>query len=276
VKALRPVMRWHGGKWMLAPWIISHFPEHRVYVEAFGGAASVLMRKPRSYAEVYNDLNGDAVNVFLVLRDPESAAELERAIRLTPFAREEFEAPLNGAGPVERARRMIFRSFAGFGSAAANAEYPTGFRAHSNRSGTSPAHDWAHYPGELAAFVERLRGVVIEQRPAVEVMRQHDSPQTLHYVDAPYPHSVRRPRKRAKKEYGEWEMSDVEHEGLAGCLHSLVGSVVVSGYRCELYDALYQGWEREDHGSFADGARRRVESLWLKPGSVLSPRMELR
>jgi DNA adenine methylase len=258
---------------MLAPWIIQHFPDHRVYVEAFGGAASVLMRKPRSYVEVYNDLNGDAVNVFRVLREPETAAELERLLRLTPFAREEFEAPVNGAGPVERARRMIFRSFAGFGSAAANAEYPTGFRANSNRSGTTPAHDWAHYPNELGAFVERLRGVVVEQRSAIEVMRQHDSPKTLHYVDPPYPHSARRPRKRAIKEYGEWEMTDEQHTELAVVLHGLTGYVVLSGYQCDLYDGLYSDWTREDCKAHADGARRRVESLWLKPGSILSPRM---
>ena len=271
--SFRPVMRWHGGKWRLAPWIIQHFPDHRVYVEGYGGAASVLMRKHRSYVEVYNDLNGDAANVFRVLRDRESAAELERLLRLTPFAREEFETPINGADSVERARRMIFRSFAGFSSASANAEYPTGFRANSNRSGTTPAHDWMHYPDEIARFVERLSGVVIEQRPAIDVMRQHDSLGTLHYVDPPYPRSVRRPRNSAIKEYGELEMTDRQHEELAGVLHSLAGHVVVSGYRCDLYDELYSDWSREDRSTYADGARLRTECLWLKPGSTISPRM---
>lgn len=86
----RPVLRWHGGKWLLAPWIISHFPAHNVYVEPFGGAGSVLMRKERSYAEVWNDLDGDVVNLFRVLRTSD-ADRLVALCRLTPFSREGFE-----------------------------------------------------------------------------------------------------------------------------------------------------------------------------------------
>ena len=87
----RPVLRYMGGKWRLAPWILRHLPPHRTYVEPFGGAASVLLRKPRAYAEIYNDLDGEIVSLFRVLRDPEAAAELVRRIALTPFAREEFD-----------------------------------------------------------------------------------------------------------------------------------------------------------------------------------------
>ena len=66
---VRPMVRWHGGKWVLAPWIISHFPPHQIYTEAFGGAASVLLKKPRCYAEIYNDLDGEIVNLFRVARE---------------------------------------------------------------------------------------------------------------------------------------------------------------------------------------------------------------
>lgn len=89
-KPTRPVLRYHGGKWKLAPWVIQHFPPHQVYVEPFGGAASVLMQKPRVEAEIYNDLDDDVVNIFRILRDPAMAAELRRRLELTPFARTEL------------------------------------------------------------------------------------------------------------------------------------------------------------------------------------------
>src|SRR5690606_19105648 len=112
----RPVLRWHGGKWLLAPWIIEHFPAHRVYVEPFGGAGSVLMRKPRTYAEIWNDLDGEVVNIFRVLRSPD-ANRLVDALRLTPFSRQEFTGAYEpSSDPVERARRLVIRSFMGFGS----------------------------------------------------------------------------------------------------------------------------------------------------------------
>lgn len=220
----RPILRYHGGKWMLAPWLIARFPPHRVYVEPFGGGASVLLRKPRSYAEVYNDLDGDVVNVFRVLRDPASAAELERLLRLTPFAREEFEATGKGetagpSDPVERARRTIFRSFAGFAIAATNGDFSTGFRANSNRSGTTPAHDWANYPDCANAFTARLSGVVIENKDAIAVMARHDSERTLHYLDPPYAHETRN-LQRGNASYRH-EMSDDDHARLAAAALAL-------------------------------------------------------
>jgi DNA adenine methylase len=264
----RPVLRYHGGKWKIAPWIISNFPPHRIYVEPFGGAASILMRKPRSYAEVYNDLWGIVVNVFRVLRDPLQAQELERLLRLTPFSREEFnecgdEELSKIEDPIERARRTIFRSFAGFGSAATNAAYATGFRANSNRSGTTPAHDWQHYPDQVRFFVERLHGVVIENRPAEEIFNQHDGLETLHYIDPPYPH-ITRNMQRGNSAYAH-EMTDNEHSELAIALHKLRGMVIVSGYACRLYDELFKGWQRIDHATHADGAKDRIECLWLSP-----------
>ena len=154
----RPLLRYHGGKWKLAPWILRHLPPHRVYVEPFGGGASVLLQKPRSYAEVYNDLDGEVVNLFTVAR--EHGEELARSLELTPFARAEFDQSYEpGSEPIEQARRTVVRSFMGFGSAGASGQ-STGFRANSNRSGTTPARDWMNYPDCLRMVIQPLRDVV--------------------------------------------------------------------------------------------------------------------
>lgn len=260
VNATRPVLRYFGGKWRLAPWIISQMPAHRVYVESFGGGASVLLRKPRSYAEVYNDLDGEIVNVFRVLRNPAQARELERLLRLTPFAREEHEeAYLPAADPIEQARRTIVKSFMGFSSDAIHSN--TGFRSNSARPGTIPAHDWAHYPDQIPLFCARLAGVVVENRDALVVMAQHDAPTALHYVDPPYPHGVR----GVAGKYGQ-ELTDDQHRELAAFLRTLKGMVILSGYGCELYDELYPDWQHIERKAFASGARERTEVLWISRG----------
>jgi DNA adenine methylase len=266
----RPVLRYHGGKFGIrgrtAALIISHFPEHRVYVEPFGGAASVLLCKPRAYGEVYNDLWSGVVRVFRVLRDSVQAAELERLLRLTPFARDEIKLTdhpfMQDLTDLEFARRLIFRSFAGFGSGAANPKYSTGFRANSNRSGTTPAQDWANYPEHIVRFCERMRGVTIENNDASTVMLAHDTPDTLHFIDPPYVHSARSQKRRREREY-EHEMLDDDHRALAATVHGLAGMAILCGYHSPLYDELYADWKRIEFDSFADGAAPRKEVLWF-------------
>lgn len=264
----RPALRWHGGKWLLAPWIISHMPKHRVYVEPFGGAMSVLLRKTPSYAEVYNDLDHEAVNLFRVLRS-DRAAELHSLLELTPFAREEFEGsyqPTDDA--VEKARRLVIRSFMGFGSDGCNDARPTGFRANSNRSGTTPAHDWVSYVKAMPVLIERLSGIIIENRDATVVMAAHDSAQTLHYVDPPYMWATRRPVKNSERKNYRHELSDNDHAKLLDILCGLQGMVLLSGYPHALYDEKLAGWLRVERKALADGARLRTEVLWINPAAT--------
>lgn len=249
-KIARPVLRYHGGKFRLAPKIVALMPPHRIFVEPYAGAASVLLAKPRAYSEVINDLDGEVVNLFCVLR-------------MTPYAREEF---LNTyvpkrTGRVERARRLVVRSFMGFGSAACNAAHGTGFRASSDRSGTTPAHDWMHYPDVLPAFTGRLQGVTIENRDALTVIDRHDAPDALLFVDPPYVQSTR--GLRLQNAAYTHEMSDEDHATLAQVLHAAKGMVMLCGYESVLYDTLYKGWERVQFVSHADGARKRTECLWF-------------
>lgn len=251
---------------MLAPWILQFFPEHRVYTEAFGGAASILMRKERAQlVEVYNDLDGEIVGLFRVLRDPESAARLSYLIQTTPYSRDEFSLSYEPADdPVEQARRTMVRAFQGFGSDSASGA-KTGFRANGNRQSAHPAKDWSNLPPAIVKFCARLAGVVIENRPAVEVIAQQDSPQTLHYCDPPYmPETRSRAVTRSGKGYRHEMMPEDQHR-MAEALRSAQGMVIVSGYPCELYDEMFHGWERHERRALADGALERTEVLWLNP-----------
>jgi len=263
----RPALRYHGGKWRDAPWIISQFPPHRRYIEPFGGGASVLLRKSRSYAEVYNDLDGEIVNLFRVLRNPSQARELGRLIEMTPFSRVEFEqAYLADGDPIEQARRLLVRSFMGFGAAGTTGNN-TGFRNNSTRSGTTPATDWMNYPPALAMIAERMRGVIIEMLPAVEAVQKFDGPDALFYLDPPYPLSTRGKQSAAGYRH---EMTDDQHRELAEIVRCIKGKAIISGYACNLYDSeLYPDWQRITKDAHAEGARDRTEVLWISPTAVI-------
>lgn len=267
----RPLLRWHGGKWLLAPWIISHFPPHRIYVEPFGGAWSVGFQKSRVYAEIWNDLDDELWNLFRVLKDPTAAMRLVELVSITPFARREFEeAYASTDDEIERARRLIVRSFMGHGSDGASGLYRTGFRATSNRSGTTPAHDWANLPPALAQIVDRMRGVVIEHRPAVQVMTRHDGPETLHFVDPPYLAATRSRAHRRADNGGVYrhELTDADHLELLAHLRELHGMVILCGYPSTLYDDALPGWRRIERKAYADGALERTECLWINPAVI--------
>ena len=234
---------------------------------------------------MYNDCDGEIVNVFRVLQDPEKAARLRELLHLTPFARDEFRlsfAPFTPAnvkklGDVEMARRTIILSLMGFG-ADAMLRLSTGFRAVSNRSGTTPAHDWRNYPDCVPAFVERLRGVVIENRDALEIIRQHDGADALFYVDPPYLYDTRSRKTNRKsgriKAHGyRHEMTDDQHCELAALLHTVRGAVAISGYHHPLYEELYGEWTCLEKPTHADGARDRIEVLWLSPRAVVQQKL---
>lgn len=269
----RPVIRYHGGKFRLADWILPLIPDHQIYVEPYGGAASVLLRKPRSYAEVYNDLDDDVVGLFRVLRDPEQADQLIQQMRLTPYARSEFEmAWEQTSDPIERARRLCIRAQMGFGSAGATKQH-TGFRTYTReRSGSTVQSDWTRYPDTLRAVTERLQSVLIECRPALQVMRDHDSPSTVHFVDPPYVPATRAISRGAKQLRAyRHEMSDADHAELLEVLRSLEGFVLLCGYDNAMYRRALKSWTRIDKARAASGQRgsaARVESIWLSPRTV--------
>lgn len=262
----KPVLRYHGGKWRLASWIISHFPAHRVYVEPFGGAASVLMQQPRSYAEVYNDLDGEIVNVFRVLQCPEKRARLCEMLHFTPYARAEFMLAWEPTDdPVEAARRVIIRAQMGFGSAGAT-RGTTGFRANARTKNryTNEVSDWLKYQEALPACIDRLRHVQLENKPAIDVIGINDADDTLFYVDPPYVKDTRVMRGT----YYRHEMTNEEHAELLDRLNQVKGMVILNGYPSELYDTALRGWmkfTKDSRASTYRGTGLRTEVIWINP-----------
>jgi DNA adenine methylase len=144
----------------------------------------------------------------------------------------------------------------GFG--ASSIQRVTGFRANSTRSGTTPAHDWANFPAALEAITERLSGVAIENRCALAVMRAHDSPDTVHYVDPPYMADT-----RGSRDVYRHEMRDEQHIELLTFLKTLSGTVILSGYESAIYLDHLSHWIIRSKDSFADGARPRKEIIFM-------------
>lgn len=256
------VLRYYGGKWRLAPWIISHFPQHKHYIEPCGGAASVLLQKPRSMSaiETYNDLDGNVVNFFSVLRD--RPAELIRKINLTPWARAEYELHYKpAADPVERARRF----WVGCWFAISHLPYTS--------SGMSM--DKARLPGKsnaltqldqkhLEAAAQRLKGVQIENRPYQEVVKDYASDVSLIYFDPPYV-----PETRAVPDQYALDWNEQDHIQAADLLRQSPGYIIVSGYACELYEDLHEarGWLRKSRKTQTTGSKK-VESICLSPRTI--------
>jgi DNA adenine methylase len=268
----RPILRYHGGKWLLAPWIVSHFPKHRIYVEPYGGAASVLLRKSRSYAEIYNDLDGEIVNVFRMVRD--RGDELRDKLRLTPFARVEYVRSFEPCeDEMEQARRTIVRSFMGRGADSLLRKSKSGFRVNARSNGTTPSRDWIHLSDALNEIISRMQDVVIECREAMAVMKTYNDAETLYYIDPPYVKGTKNKNTHGNSHGYRHEMTDDQHAELCDTLKALHGYVVVSGYDHEIYRDGLKGWHVEKKAALADGAGKRVEYLWMSPNIKVQQRL---
>lgn len=264
--SIKPLMRYHGAKWRLAPWIISHFPQHHCYVEPFGGSAAVLISKEPSSREVYNDKNFEIVNLFNVIRDDEMRTQLLRLLVMTPYSRTEFEFAKEVGQydtPVMIALKLLVRAQMGFGSAGAT-RGNTGFRLDTARGGTSLQSLWSDLPANVLNVTERLRNVIIENTDAYKIIKQHDRSDTLFYLDPPYTLDTR----TNTDSYGKFEMREFEHERLLELTLKSKGMFVISGYDNELYNDTLTGWtksSRQTAISSRNGSGQRTEVLWISP-----------
>lgn len=265
----RPPLRYHGGKFRLAPWIISLLPEDYVdlaFVEVFGGGAGVLLRKKRSRIEVYNDLDSQVVNFFFCLRNESLLGRLIHLVELTPFSRDEFEISYVAADdPVEAARRFVVRTQMGHGTGSMDPRDSNGFRSCDIRAGKSYAREWCGIPEAIRDAASRFKGVTIENLDFRQLMGKFEGHKTLFYLDPPYPQST---RDSGGKGYVH-ELSEEDHRQLLWLAKRSTGRVAISGYRCRLYDEELRDWRREEKNVQANGQRgavRRTECLWMNYG----------
>jgi len=261
----RLAFRWYGGKFCHLEWLLPLLPVAGVthFCEPFGGSGAVILNRPPVDVETYNDLDGEVVNFFKVLRDePEM---LIHALSFTPFSREEFELACSvtpDLSNIERARRFFIRAGqvrTGLAQTASLGRWAN--CVDTSRRGMSGAVSrWLNKIEGLDDIVQRLRRVQIENRPAVNIIRLYDSPGTLFYLDPPYPHDSR----KDSKAYG-YEMKNSDHEHLAEILHDINGKAAISGYRGTLMDKLYQDWRRIDAPQKRAHSCKdvRQESLWV-------------
>ena len=260
--------------------ILPLFPPHHTYVEPFGGGASVILAKPPSPVEVYNDIDSGLVNLFRVLRDPKQFQEFYRKVSLTPYSREEHRFCLetweNCEDPVEKAYRFFILVRQGF-----SGKIGTGWSFSVTTSIHKMARATASYLSAIEMLPEisaRLLQVQIENKDFREIFAIYDTPRTLFYCDPPYVQSARKDKKVYR-----YEMSDDDHKELLDILLGIKGLAVVSGYDNPLYKVLDEaGWERYEFETvcFALGRTRwtgvqgkgaalrlapRTEVVWVKP-----------
>lgn len=266
MKPKKPLIPYFGGKWKLAAWVVSYFPPHRVYVEAFGGAGSVLMNKEKSTVEVYNELNAEITNLFKIVRDPETKKELARLLHLTPYSRNEWKACMEfSKNSIEQARRTmvayIMSRHTGKVPNRGSASFDLSTYDYQN-----PPRAFDDFIKNLDLICERLRRVLIEEDDAFLISQRHDRKECLHYWDPPYLKSTRKDNQAAY--LIDYSSSDY-HKLIAKNAKLLKGMVIISGYNSPLYKELFEddGWHRftkmTTDGSGAKKKSKREESIWV-------------
>lgn len=270
-------LKWHGGKHYLAPWIISHFPEHVHYVEPFFGGGSVLLQKPveliENHSEVVNDLNRELANFWNVISSPHLSSSFVEKLSMTPFSEDRFNEAMDDTETsrwrkVKRAVNFFIRNRQS--RQGLMKDFATMSRTRTRRGMNEQVSSWLTAIDGLPEIHARLKRVVIYNKPAIELIRQQDGPKTLFYCDPPYLHETR----TTTSDY-QHEMTIHDHEDLLETLATIEGKFVLSGYRSELYDEWEHDWDFrrvekqiDNKASSKKTKDIKTECLWmnLKPG----------
>lgn len=251
---MNTLLNYPGAKWRIAKEIVSLIPSHRSYLEPFFGSGAVLFNKPPSAIETVNDIDGDITNFFKVLR--EQSEKLAEAISLTPYSRDVFnDAHKNrGTDDFDRAYRFAIRSKMGHGF---KTYQKTGFKIDVYARERSYCVDcWNRLPKDIISAAVRLKGVQIENQPALDVIRKFNHDNVLIYADPPYLLET-----RGGKQYRH-EMDEQDHLELLAALMEHKGYVILSGYPSEMYDRELRRWRKVTRKSYNQNSDARTEVLW--------------
>lgn len=287
MRTLTPPIKYHGGKHYLADWILSHAPKHTHYVEPFFGGGAVLLRKnPEGVSEVVNDLNRELTVFWQVLSRDHQFAKFKRVVEATPFSEHEFDAAVRKSvqlaglfddrlpGSVDTIQRAVrFFIQARQSRQGLMKDFATLSRNRTRRGMNEQASSWLTAIDGLADVHERMKRVVILNRPACEVIRQQDGPNTFFYCDPPYLHETR----VTTGDYAH-EMTPEDHQELLATLAEIKGKFILSGYPNKGYDIIAElhGWHRversiDNKASSAKTKAIKTEVLWMNFEPEASP-----
>lgn len=262
----RPAFGYYGAKWRISRQIIDLLPPHNAWVEGFCGSAALTLAKTPVPIEVINDADDEIVNLFRQLRN--NSTRLCRAVALTPYSRAEFEIARQretGLSSLERARRFLVASMMTVNGVYATTRSGFSFSQSFARSDREArVNRWYNLPERLERVVERLRGIRIENRNAIEIVRMFENrPATLMYLDPPY--FV----KREHKYVIDANCVDFHTELLERCQRSRC-MILISAYQNDLYSKLLtrsKGWQsRKIKTRTRDTTGKdfaRTELLWM-------------
>lgn len=253
-----PVLKYPGAKWSLAAWIIQHMPAHNHYIEPYFGSGAVFFTKEPSRHEVVNDVDGDIINLFQVVR--EHGAALAAAIEMTAYSRQEYYLSYEETNdPLERARRYLVRCWQAHGTRAGSR---TGWRHCGSKSVQPVSMQWQRLPPVIRSTMARLRDAEIESLSALAIIERYNVADAVLYVDPPYLLAT------GTTQLYRHGMSVEDHATLLDVLDEHVGSVLLSGYDDPLYTRRLDHWQRMEMRNQVQGGKCRTEVLWLNPAAA--------
>lgn len=247
------ILKYPGGKWRIADWIISHLPPHKIYLEPYFGSGGVFFNKEPSYLETINDINGDVVNLFKVCRDKPN--ELAQALAFTPWAREEYVSCFEIIGDdVERARRTLVRHHQSFGMTNSNLN---SWRNSQTYNSPRCAMQWSELPETIFKICGRLKNAQIENVDALTLIERYNDSDTLIYLDPPYLQDLR------KRNMYKYEITTAQHEELLELIKRSKSKICLSAYDSELYNARLKDWYTAEKKTTVQMGLHRTEKLYM-------------